>query len=135
MNGQFHQLARHTHYQRHLIIGVGAQFAQFIEPSISDATAGSPGTSAQKRAWRDPHRLPVWVIGRQSVGHLTCALPASPGSPDVTIGGPRAGAHVPAKSVAEIICGLQVCGDQRGVLVCCRRVASLDSGGEAAVKL
>ena len=59
----------------------------------------------------------------------------SPRRRDVAVGRPRSGAHVPAVSGVQITGGLQMLGDQRGVLVGRVRVTFFDRGGHPPVQL
>ena len=59
----------------------------------------------------------VRVVGGQRVGDLACPLPTGPRRDNVAGGRPRSGAHVPAVGGVQITGGLQMFGDQRGILV------------------
>ena len=91
----------------------------------------SPDGAAQHGAGGDAHRGAVRVIGGQRVGDLAGPLPTDPRRSDVTVGRPRTGAHVPAVCGMAVTGGLQMFGDQRGILVGRFRV-SLDSMAAAS---
>ena len=65
----------------------------------------------------DAHRGAVRIVGGQRVGDLARPLPTGPRRHNVAGGRPRSGAHVPAVRGVQITGGLQMFGDQGGVLV------------------
>ena len=69
------------------------------------------------------------------VGDPAGPLPTEPGSGDVAVGRPRAGAHVPAIRGVQLAGGLEVFGDQRRVLLHRAGRTLLDRGGQAPVPL
>src|SRR6185295_19140968 len=77
----------------------------------------TPAGAAQHGAGRDSHRGAVSVVVGQRVGDLARSLPTEVRRADVAVGGPCAGAHVPAVRGSVLASGLQVLGDQRGILV------------------
>ena len=105
---------------------------QFLEAVPGNADMDSPGGPAQHGARGDAHGGPVGVVGGQRVGDLARALPTQSRRGDVAVGRPRCGAHVPAVGGVQITGGLQMFGDQRGVLVDRFRVTCFDRGGHAA---
>ena len=93
-----------------------AQLPQLLEVA-GDVRIDSPAGAAQHGAGRDAHRGAVRVVVGQRVGDLAGPLPTDPRRGDVTVGRPGAGAHVPAVRGIAVACGLQMFGDQRGILV------------------
>jgi len=65
---------------------------------------------------------------RRARSQLNCAAAV------VAVGRPRSGAHVPAVGGVEIICGLQVLGDQGGILISRNRITAFDGGGQPPVQ-
>ena len=106
----------HADGQRDLIPGERAQLPQLIEMA-GDVHIDSPAGAAQHGAGRDSHRGAVSVVVGQRVGDLARSLPTEVRRADVAVGGPCAGAHVPAVRGSVVASGLQVLGDQRGILV------------------
>jgi hypothetical protein len=126
---------RHTDGQRRLVPGGGAQLPQFLEAVTGHFHMDPKGGPAQHGARGDTHGCPFGVIAGQSVGDLAGALPTQPGRGDVAVGRPRCGAHLPAIGGVPITGGLQVLGDQCGVLVSQLRIAAFDRGGQPPVQL
>ena len=65
----------------------------------------------------DAHRSAARIVGGQRVGDLARPLPTGPRRHNVAGGRPRSGAHVPAVGGVQITGGLQMFGDQGGILV------------------
>jgi hypothetical protein len=129
-----HHLPGHADGQRPLVAGGGAQVAQFVEAGVGAAAPHPPRTSAQQGARRDAHRGPVGVVVGQRVGDLPGPPPARLRRGDVAVGRPGAGAHMPAKSLAQLAGGLQMLGDQGRVLLG-RAGSRFDRGGQPPVQL
>ena len=83
----------------------------------------------------DAHRVPSGSSSGSASAILARALPTQPRRADVAVGRPRRGAHVPVEGGTQIPGGLQVFGDQRGVLLRRCRVTRLDCGRNAPVQL
>ena len=77
----------------------------------------SVGIGTQQGASGDPHRQPVRVVGGQRVGDLARPPPTQIRRRDIAGGRPRTRAHVPAIGGVQITGGLQMLGDQRGILI------------------
>ena len=101
-----------------------------------DFTMDSPVAAAQHGARGDAHRLRGWghrrATRRRSVRARSQLIRAAAMSRLVDH---VAGAHVPAVGGVQITCGLEVFGDQRGVLVGRCRVTRFDRGGHAPMQL
>ena len=123
----------HADGQRRLVSCRGAQFARFIDAARDTQILPARRGGAHHGARSDPHCGPIRIIGRQLIGDLTGTLPTDPRRGDVAPGRPRTRAHAPAVGGREIACGLQVLGDQRGVLVSRFRVTRLDGECDAPV--
>ena len=119
-----------------LVASGGAQFPQFVEAGVGAAQPGSPGAAAQagcaarcaSRRGRDHRR----VARRRPGGRAPNSIRAAR---DVAVGRPGSGAHVPAVRGVQIACGLQMLGDQGGVLVDRSGSRCFDRGGHAPVQL
>jgi hypothetical protein len=92
------------------------------------------GVAAQSGASGDAHRDAVRIIVGQRVSDLACALPTQIRRPDVAVGRPCPGAHVPVEGGTQIPGGLQMLGDQSRVLVRRFRLTFLDRCGESPVQ-
>ncbi len=126
---------RHPDRQGRLVPRGGTQFAQFLETRAGDVDVDSKRDAAQHGARGNPHGRPVGIIDGQCVGDLAGSLPGEVGGRDVAIGRPRGGAHLPAVSGVRFTGGLEVFGDQRGVLVRRFRNPGFDHRGEPPVHL
>ena len=107
----------HADGQRPLVPGRRAKLSQLLEEAAGKIGIDPEGVAAQPGARGDAHRGAVRIVGGQRVGDPARPLPTDSRGGDVAGGRPRPGAHVPAERCVEIACGLQVLGDQRGVLV------------------
>ena len=94
-----------------------AKLSQLLKQAVGDVGMDSEGVAAQPGARGDAHRGAMRIVGGQRVGDLACPLPTRPRRHNVTGGRPRPCAHVPAERGVEIACGLQVLGNQGGILV------------------
>lgn len=125
---------RHGDGQRGLVACRAAQPPQFLERA-GDAVTDTEGGDAQHGAGRNAHGGTVRVVVGQRVGDVAGPLPTDPRRDDVTVGRPRASAHVPGVCGMVVACGLQMFGDKRGVLVGRFRVTLLDGRCQSPVHL
>jgi hypothetical protein len=112
----------HAIDQRRLVSGRRAQLLQLLKQAVGDVHMNPEGTGAQPGARSDPYRQPVRVVGGQRVGNLAGPLPTGPRRRNGAGERPYSGAHVPAVGGVQITGGLQMFGDQGGVLIGRRRV-------------
>ena len=110
------------------------QFSQFVEAGVGDTAAGPPDGAAQQRSRRNLHRRPIRSVGGQPVGDLAGPLPTHPGRANVSNDRPAAGAHMPVERGTQVPRGLQVLGDQSGILIDRARLLLFDRRGQAPVQ-
>ena len=93
------------------------------------------GVGTQQGAGGDAQRDAVRVVAGQRVGDLARPLPTQIRRPDVAVGRPRPGAHVPAVGGVQIAGGLQMFGYQGSVLLGRCWITRLNRGRDALVQI
>ena len=91
------------------------------------------GVGTQQGAGGDAHRGAVRIVVGQGVGDLACPVPTDPRRYNVAVGRPPTGAHVPRVGRVEVTCGLQVLGDQGGILIDRFRLVAFYGDSHSAV--
>ena len=125
----------HADGQRRFVPGGRAKLSQLLEEAAGDVGIDPEGVAAQPGARGDAHRGAARIVGGQRVGDLARPLPTGPRRHNVTGGRPRPCAHVPAEGGMQIACGLQVLGDQGGILVERSGAALFDRGGRPPMQM
>lgn len=124
----------HADGERYLVAGRGAQLPQFLVKSPGFLNR-LPTDRAQHGPRGDPPRQVIGFVRGKQVSDVDGALPADPSRAGVQVGRPRARAHVPGVRRGQVTSGLQMFGDQRGVLLGCHGAGRFDGNRQSAMPL